>query len=128
MNNALKRYKHWKHKHRRSVFVYILINMFIFSMLASTSVLNLWALKYGTNDIIVKIMFIIMAIMSAFGAFISGIISFFHYKRQVQLAQEKIGLIKNHWQWYSEKKVGIYDTNRRDINLLENVTEILNKE
>lgn len=128
MNKALAEYKHWRKKHYRSIGVYILINMTIFIMLASTAVLNLWALKYGTNDMLIKIMFITMAAMAAFGSFVNGIIAFFNYKRRAQSAQEKIGLINNHWQWYQEKKVGMYDSDRRDINLLENVTEVLNKD
>ncbi len=127
MNKAIERYKHWKRKYHRSIAIYVLINITIFSMSASTAVLNLWALKYGTDDMVIKTLFVLMAILAALVAFISGIISFFNYKHRKQLAQEKIGLIKNHFEWYNEKKVNLYDTERRNINLLENVTDILNK-
>ncbi len=128
MNKAIARYRHWKRKHLLSLATYIIINMIIFSMIAATVILNLWALKYGTDQPLVKAMFITMAVMTALGSFVSGIISFFNYKKRFQDKNEKITEIQNHFQWYKEKKQSFYDDEEnRDNNLLQNITDILNK-
>lgn len=127
MNKAIASYRHWRRKHFLSIATYIIINVVIFAMLAATAILNLWALKYGTNQSLVKAMFITMAIMSASGSFVSGIISFFNYKKRFQEKNDKITEIQNHLQWYKEKKQAFYDNENRDNNLLQNITDILNK-
>ncbi|WP_127942502.1 MULTISPECIES: hypothetical protein [unclassified Mycoplasma] len=132
MNSAspLEKYKVLVRKYRRSNALLVFINMAIFLMLASTTVLNLWALKLDVSrlkfDMLIRYLFLTMACASAVAASLSGLIGFLNYKKRSKTAYEKIELIKKHWTWFEIQKPGLYDKASRHVDLIENITSILN--
>ena len=132
MNNVDQVHKFFKRKEKRANMIFVLLNLVSFGLAALLVILNLFAIRFNPvkindspKDNIVIWMFVIMSIITGVTAVITGVMSFFVFRKRAAKYKDKKESIQNEQAAY-KKKEGPYSGKDRDHNLVENVTKIIN--
>ncbi|MCR8613202.1 MAG: DUF4231 domain-containing protein [Mycoplasma sp.] len=116
-------YNFFKIKRKRSVRIYVYLNLSLFTLSAIGIVLNIFALRLN-NDILSKDFFIVVTILTASSSALSTIISTFKFKIKYQKWNKQIKDIKEEVKLYENNENDYSDEAEKDSILLGRILEI----
>lgn len=132
MNSVDQIHKFFKKKEKRSNRIFVLLNLISFSLAALLVILNLFAIRFNPvklnhspKDNIVIWMFVAMSIITGVTAVVTGVMSFFVFRKRAAKYRDKKESIQSEQEAY-KKREGHYADKDRDHHLVENVTKIIN--
>lgn len=131
---ANKLFQDFKKKRKKSMGLYILLNMSIFTLAALLIILNLFTIRFnplksaGYNGWQKNMwMFVLSSIFATISTFFSSLVAFFKYRQFVKESMKKIRDINALKVDFDNKINQFENPETRDAVLVEQVTEIINR-
>lgn len=131
---ANKLFHDFKIKHRKSIVLYILLNMAIFTLAAGLILLNLYTIRFnplkGSSDPSARRtmwMFVLSSVFATISTFFSSLVAFFKYRQFVKESMKKIRDITTLRTDYENSVKQFEDPETRETILVDQVTEIINR-
>ncbi|MCK5806922.1 MAG: DUF4231 domain-containing protein [Mycoplasmataceae bacterium] len=126
MDRVNKIYSELKAKYRKTMAIFLFLNILVFSLTAASILLNIFAIRKNEAGETAKWLFITIAILSAVSGFISSLMSIYTFRKRnkvIRTTIDKIEIEKNHYR----EKIGEYAKTNPEKLLMDNVGRIINK-
>ena len=126
MDKVNKIYLEFKLKYRKTITLFLMINIIIFSLTAISILLNVFAIRKNEAGNTTKWLFVTIAILSSVSGLISSWMSIYRFRGKNKNIKEVIEGIEIEKQHYKDK-IGDYSLEEAERIFIDNIERLLEK-
>ena len=119
-------YLELKSKYKKSITIFLLLNIIVFSLTAISILLNIFTIRKNEAGDTTKWLFVTIAILSAVSGLISSIMSIYTFRKRNRNTKEIINSIEIEKRHFKDKS-GDYSSPSPETIFVDNVEKLLNK-
>ena len=126
MDKVNKIYLELKNKYKKTMTIFLMLNIIIFILTSASILLNIFAIRKNEAGDTTKWLFVTIAILSAISGFISSLMSIYTFRKRNKKIRETIDGIEIEKKNFKEKSRE-YSLDNSEKSFVDNIERLLKK-